>query len=624
MGARLDTSASTSRATTDYTLTLANGEVFTLNAPTENGYTVWRGESGNNGEMCLSPNGSFAAINDSGAQICVCGPADEYRLDGLAPAPADMRVFGAAGIRLPLKSLGYMTLLFPSSPVPDDGVQRLAANHIVLRGYRIGMITACASPDAPVSIARSRATPQRGGRGSGGSPRAPQVYIPAGIAAARLGIYDHQDFAALLHSSRGVLCGHGVGPAAPPRDRYYSLCAGLAGLLPSLHERTSMQPPSLPGARASLDVLGPVDLHLADGARYLAVMVDSCTGHVWTRPLCDLGCESCVQLLHAYHGFLVTCFATNDRIADIVDIHVSCALALTLPWAVDTRIDVGHGRSRVVRTVLRPDPSQGLLASAAECAARQLLFRAVHYMVLAELSPRMLRAMLQASVTALNFCPRVRPMSAPRYQEWYLQLPDAAAFEAHPGALVSFDVVSGSAAAVRGIGVYICPGPSPSGPYVYDLALNAALSVSGLRSDVSPFVGLALRSSISTRRCFMPDVDVREWACASFGEPRTLGDGLGLATAVWLGHRGFLPRYVDEPGADLAVDDAPPDLMPVPGLNASALLSGLPDGTVTADQGNAALVGASTLGIAVKPNPALLGSAAELVIASIGETPNAN
>jgi hypothetical protein len=122
----------------------------------------------------------------------------------------------------------------------------------------------------------------------------------------------------------------------------------------------------------------------------------------------------------------------------------------------------------------------------------------------------------------------------------------------------------------------------------------------------------------------MPDVDVREWACASFGTPRTLGDGLGLATAVWLGHRGVLPRYVDELRAALADDDdAPPALTPVPGLNASALLPGLPDGTVNADQGNAALVGKGTLGIAVKPNPALLGSAAELVIASIGETPNA-
>ena len=136
MGARLDTSASTSRDTTAYTLTLATGEVFTLSAPTENGYTVWRGESGCNGDMCLGPNGSFAAINDSGAQICVCGPEDEHQ------------------------SLGYMTLLFPSSPVADNGVHRLAANHTVLRGYRIGMIAACASAEVPVGPARSRVTHQ--------------------------------------------------------------------------------------------------------------------------------------------------------------------------------------------------------------------------------------------------------------------------------------------------------------------------------------------------------------------------------------------------------------------------------------------------------------------------------
>jgi hypothetical protein len=122
----------------------------------------------------------------------------------------------------------------------------------------------------------------------------------------------------------------------------------------------------------------------------------------------------------------------------------------------------------------------------------------------------------------------------------------------------------------------------------------------------------------------MPEDDVREWARASFGTPRTLGDGLGLVTAAWLDHRGVMPRYVDELRAALAADDdAPPALTPVPGLNASALLPGLPDGTVNADQGNAALAGEGTLGIAVKPKPALLGSAAELVIASIGETPNA-
>ena len=81
-----------------------------------------------------------------------------------------------------------------------------------------------------------------------------------------------------------------------------------------------------------------------------------------------------------------------------------------------------------------------------------------------------------------------------------------------------------------------------------------------------------------------------------------------------------MPRYVDELDADLAACDAPPDLTPIPDLNAPALLSGHPDFTVNADLGNATLVGGGILGLAVKPNYALLGSAAELVIASIGET----
>ena len=122
----------------------------------------------------------------------------------------------------------------------------------------------------------------------------------------------------------------------------------------------------------------------------------------------------------------------------------------------------------------------------------------------------------------------------------------------------------------------------------------------------------------------MPGDDVRAWACALFGTPRTLETGLGLATAAWLDHRGFMPCYVDEPGAAFAAGDAPPDLTPIPDLNASALLSGLQDFTVDADLGYAALVSGGTLGNAAKPTPALLGSAAELVIASVGETPNAN
>ena len=66
------------------------------------------------------------------------------------------------------------------------------------------------------------------------------------------------------------------------------------------------------------------------------------------------------------------------------------------------------------------------------------MFRVVHYMVTGELSPRMLRAILQAATTALNYSPRTRPDSASRYQEWDLQPPDVAAFAAQPGALVSY------------------------------------------------------------------------------------------------------------------------------------------------------------------------------------------
>jgi hypothetical protein len=71
------------------------------------------------------------------------------------------------------------------------------------------------------------------------------------------------------------------------------------------------------------------------------------------------------------------------------------------------------------------------------------------------------------------------------------------------------------------------------------------------------------------------------------------------------------------------VDGAPPGLTPIPDLNAPALLSGLPDLTVSADMVDSAREEGGRLGADFKTTPAILGSAAELVVASIGETPNA-
>ena len=120
----------------------------------------------------------------------------------------------------------------------------------------------------------------------------------------------------------------------------------------------------------------------------------------------------------------------------------------------------------------------------------------------------------------------------------------------------------------------------------------------------------------------MPEDGVCVWACASFGVPRNLGDGLGLATDVWLG-----PRHDSSWEAAAAqhdvVDGALPGLTPIPDLNAPALLSGLPDLTVSADLVDSVRVEGGRLGVDFKATPALLGSAAELAVMSIGETPNA-
>ena len=73
------------------------------------------------------------------------------------------------------------------------------------------------------------------------------------------------------------------------------------------------------------------------------------------------------------------------------------------------------------------------------------------------------------------------------------------------------------------------PGVAPSETFVYDLEQGITSSVPGLKYDVSPFLGLAIHSSSSTRCHFMPEDVVCEWACASLGAPRKVGDGLSLA-----------------------------------------------------------------------------------------------
>jgi hypothetical protein len=70
-------------------------------------------------------------------------------------------------------------------------------------------------------------------------------------------------------------------------------------------------------------------------------------------------------------------------------------------------------------------------------------------------------------------------------------------------------------------------------------------------------------------------------------------------------------------------DAAPPALTPIPDLNAPAMLSGLPDLTVSADLVDSVRAKGGRLEPEINATSALLGSAAELVAASIGETPNA-
>jgi len=203
--------------------------------------------------------------------VYVCGPEDEHRLDEVtAPSPG-MQVFDAAGICLQLKSLGYMTLLLPSVPEPDNGLHRLTANNVILSGYRIGMVSARTYANELAALGRSRATPGRDDRsstilpsraspcgGRGGSSwhlRLPDVCCAAPVVSGR---------AEQWNSRESSL-------ATQPRDRYYSRCEGRANYYPSQHERSPTMPPSLPGARAGLDVLGH---------RYLAVVVDAWSGHV--------------------------------------------------------------------------------------------------------------------------------------------------------------------------------------------------------------------------------------------------------------------------------------------------------------------------------------------------------
>ena len=116
------------------------------------------------------------------------------------------------------------------------------------------------------------------GKGCAGRPQAATVtkhanpLVSVTDAAARLGIFDQATFATFQRTSRGLLApSEGNKPTCVP-DVFYSGLALAASNAPPFHVSTLPGERSPPGARASLDLIGPLEMPFNDGITYVAVM----------------------------------------------------------------------------------------------------------------------------------------------------------------------------------------------------------------------------------------------------------------------------------------------------------------------------------------------------------------
>ena len=105
----------------------------------------------------------------------------------------------------------------------------------------------------------------------------------------------------------------------------------------------------------------------------------------------NLSISACQDMFLAYHKLHDT---------DLLDIDVSAHLGFALPRTLEVVGADLRGQPKTIRTLLTHDPSDGLLVNPAESAARQLVFRAAHYMEQGCLAPLLFSCMLGAAVRA--------------------------------------------------------------------------------------------------------------------------------------------------------------------------------------------------------------------------------
>jgi hypothetical protein len=477
-----------------------------------------------------------------------------YTLAEVGPPPATLRVYGAGNCILPLHGVGYLTLSFNSANFAKFDIaefQRASVQgvHVAAHRFHVHMFSAVEGGDI-----RGRASRKGRGGGKGCAGRLQAATVPkranplvsVSDAAVRLGIFDPEGYEAFQRTSQGLLEPSTIAKPTCVHDVLYSAHVSAASDEPPFHVRTLPGNRSPPGARASLDLIGPLEPSFNDGVTYMAVVVDRDTDFVWVHPLRDLHERSFKQLLEVHAALRASKVAWGTLMEPLLDLDVSQDLYFPLPRVLAYEGIGDNGRSGSRRATVRLDPSRGLLLSPAECASRLVAFRAAHYMARAGLSPVMLRSMLLAGSHALNYCPRTLPhAAASSHQALHLEQPDVSDFKTAPGTLVTYNIAHGSKESERGLGLFICP--APGGLLVHDLELDSPMLVAQLQSDVPMFTRSVVAGSPLVQRLFWPLDDLTRWVERFLGVPRRMGSGLGLASTAWLGGRGL--HYLPNGGA---------------------------------------------------------------------------
>lgn len=529
------------------TLKSANGAVFKLMGRREQGYIVVRLREAGHNRFVLDPFGPVALILDSGAQVCIMGSEHAHLLTARAPPPSSLRVFGAGETRLHVREVGTMSIAFASSPALPGMLPRQMVQHVRVDQLRVGMIRSSdvtppvvATAAIPVAVVAPRqpdrrprhvhgpAGPARRTPPRGHSPRLQQVEVR--LAASRLGIFDLPTFLAFQRLSEGLIeSGDPLSYfGALDADGFYRDSVRRAASTMPLPEARVGVVGALPGQVSSLTVVGPLSRPLG-GPIYVALLVDSATGFVWSHQLRDLGQAAVESLLRVHFCVVADHRAHGGSSVLLRDVYISSPVEFPLPYSSSVTV-LGVDQTVATYTVhIHSAPQDGQLLSPADCVARQAVFRGVGYLLRGGLSLRALACLLPAACYAVNVQPRMygSDASASRFARWMDRNPYLGGLAATPGSVIRYVCAQSSSH----YGLYLRP--LDDGCHeVLCLETGLVSPTSGLRGAASAFVVDLLRTSSRTAGTFDTS-DLDALIRGELGEMVTVGGAIGLCPDAW-------------------------------------------------------------------------------------------